>query len=267
MKKVCNMMDNNQFDEIIKTVKMTKNIVMNSEYKRIVNLKGEADFVTEVDYRISRFLGEKLSEITPNIGFMSEEEKGIIVPTRWILDPIDGTTNLVYGYNICSVSLALCVDEEIVFGVVYNPFNDEIFTAYKGGGAFFNGEKMTASPDRDVYNCIIEFGAGSTRKDQADLVFNIGKDLFKTCLDLRRICSSALSICYVAQGRINGYFEKELKPWDYAAAGLVLTECGGFMSKWDGTPTTYEGPNSYVCGTKQVYNHILRTIDKFDSPK
>lgn len=251
------------FDKIIDAVKQTKHIVLDKNLKNHINMKGEADFVTEVDFKISSFLEKELAVLTPDIGFMSEEEENIIVPTRWILDPIDGTTNLVYEYNMCSVSLALCVNEVIEFGVVFNPFNDDIFVAYKGKGAFFNGEKMNMSPDRELKNCLIEFGAGSTRKHQADIAFDIGKTVFKNCLDLRRICSSALSICYVAAGKINGYFEKELKPWDYAAAGLILEECGGCMSDWNGNTISYASPSSFVCGTKKVFGFLLETIQEY----
>ena len=167
-----------------------------------------------------------------------EEEPGELARRRWILDPIDGTTNLVFGYNMSSVSLALVEDERPVFGVVYNPFADEVFCAEAGRGATLNGAPI-AVVDRPVDGCLIEFGAGSTRKHEADEAFDVAKNVFKHCLDLRRICSSALAICFVACGRINGYFEKRLKPWDYAAACLILAEAGGQSSNWDGAPMQY----------------------------
>ncbi len=254
------MINNIDFEKVIEAVKKTKAIVSDPNLRQHIMMKGEADFVTDVDFRISSYLEKELAVLTPEIGFMSEEEEADIVPTRWILDPIDGTTNLVYGYNMCSVSLALCVNEKIEFGVVYNPFNDDVFVGFKGKGAYLNGNRLPAAPDRDIDKCIIEFGAGSTRKGQADLAFEIGKTIFKNCLDLRRICSSALSICFVAAGSLNGYFEKELKPWDYAAAGLILEECGGKISDWDGKEIEYTSPSSFVCGTNKAYDFLLETI-------
>lgn len=259
------MMSNIDFDKIIEAVKSTKAIVLNENLRHQISMKGEADFVTEVDYQISKFLEKELAVLTPEIGFMSEEEDTEIVPTRWILDPIDGTTNLVYGYNVCSVSLALCVDEVIEFGVVYNPFNDDVFTGYRGKGAYLNGKKLPQIPDRNLEDCLIEFGAGSTRKEQAETAFAIGKHIFKNCLDLRRVCSSALSVCFVASGRLNGYFEKVLKPWDYAAAGLILEECGGIMSDWYGDTIRYTAPSGFVCGSKKAYGFLMETIRRFDS--
>lgn len=253
------------YDRIIEAVKSTKSIVLDESLRNQIKMKGEADYVTEVDLQISNYLKKELLIITPEIGFMSEEDEKEFVSTRWILDPIDGTTNLVYGYNICSVSLALCVNEVIEFGVVYNPFNDDLFVGFRGNGAFYNGKKLPAISDRELKNCLIEFGAGSTGKQHADTAFEIAKTVFKSCLDLRRICSSALTICYVASGRINGYFEKELKPWDYAAAGLILRECGGQMSDWSGQEIKYILPTSLVCGSKKAYDFLLSTIQSVDS--
>lgn len=248
------------FNKVIEAVKSTKDIVFDDELLSIVNIKGEADFVTAVDTKISQYLKKKLSIITPNIDFMSEEEENEIKSIRWILDPIDGTTNLIYGYNISSVSLALCVNEIIEFGVVYNPFNDDIYTAYKGKGAFFNGKRMPEAPNREFKKCIIEFGAGSTNKSASKTSFEIAERVFNECLDLRRICSSALSICYIAQGRINGYFEKRIKPWDYAAASLILDECGGKMSDWNGNNIQFKNATSCIFATPNAYEKLYRII-------
>lgn len=258
------MINDIDFDKVLEIVKSTKSIVFNEKLKNCIKMKGEADFVTDIDYRISSYIGNALAVLTPGIGLMSEEEKNDIVSTRWILDPIDGTTNLVYGYNMCSVSLALCIDEVIEFGIVYNPFNEDVFVGRYGKGAWLNGEKISQIPNRELNQCLIEFGAGATKKHHMDVSFDIGKEVFKNCLDIRRICSSALSICFVAAGRINGYFEKELKPWDYAAAGLILEECGGYMSDWQGGKIEYTKPSSFVCGSEKAYNYLLNTIQRIE---
>ena len=218
------------YEKIIELVKVAGQFVFDKDLKTDVSMKGAADYVTAVDLKISSFLKEQLSILTPDIGFMSEEEEGERLPKRWILDPIDGTTNLVYDYNISSVSLAYFDGEKIDFGVIYNPFSRDLFTAERGEGVYLNGEKLSAAPDRELQDCIVEFGAGSTKKQFTDESFAIGKEVFRNCLDLRRICSSAISIAYVAAGKINGYFERSIKPWDYAAATLMLEECGGICT-------------------------------------
>lgn len=251
------------YQKVIDVVKEAKKIVLNDDLRNSVKMKGEADFVTEVDLQISQFIHEKLTALYPEIGFMSEEEEiGELPPDRWILDPIDGTTNLVFGYNMSSISLALLKANEIVFGVVYNPFNDELFTAEKGKGAMLNGAPIHCK-DRQPVDSLIEFGAGSTRKKDADESFGIAKEIFKGCLDIRRICSSALAICFVACGRTNGYFEKKLKPWDYAAGGLILTEAGGVITDWDGTAVQYDRPQGLICGSPVTCAYIQKTIENY----
>ena len=107
---------------------------------------------------------------------------------------------------------------------------------------------------------IIEFGAGSTRKNEADISFAIAKDIFADCVDIRRICSSALSICFIAAGRIDGYFEKKLKPWDYAAAGLILTEAGGKVTDFTGEMVSYDSPSSFVASNRIIHDILLSKI-------
>ena len=249
------------YELIISLVKQASEIVFDKSLRETVNMKGSADFVTAVDLKISSFLKEKLAEITPDIGFMSEEEDGEISEKRWILDPIDGTTNLVYGYNFSSVSLAYFNGSEVEFGVIYNPYNRDLFTAYLGNGAYLNGERLPIAPDRELTDCLIEFGAGSTKKQYTDESFAIGKEVFRNCLDLRRVCSSALAIAYIAAGKINGYFERSIKPWDYAAATLMLKETGCVCSDWDGNPIQFENASSYVCGTKKAYDFLVKTVN------
>ena len=247
---------------IVELVKTASEFVFDEKLKKSINMKGESDFVTAVDLQISTFIKEELKVLTPDIGFMSEEDAVDLSPKRWILDPIDGTTNLVYDYNMSSVSLAYYDGEKVDFGVIYNPFNKDLFIAKYGEGATLNGRKLQNAPDRELKDCLIEFGAGSTKKQYTEQSFSIAKNVFKSCLDIRRICSSALAIAYVAAGKLNGYFERSIKPWDYAAATLILNECGGKCSDWQGEPIQYEHSTSFVCGTPKVYDFLMETINK-----
>lgn len=249
--------------QIIDLVKEASQFVFDESLKSSVNMKGAADYVTAVDLRISEYIKEKLSILTPEIGFMSEEEENELAKKRWILDPIDGTTNLVYDYNMSSVSLAYFDGEKVDFGVIYNPFNGDLFVAKRGSGAYLNGKRLGIAPDRDLDECIIEFGAGSTKKQFTDESFTIGREVFRNCLDLRRICSSALAIAYVAAGKLNGYFERNIKPWDYAAATLMLEECGAIASDWNGVSIQYDVQSSYVCGTPKAHDFLLKTIHEY----
>lgn len=250
------------FETVIKLVHETKKIILDANKHFDVKLKGASDFVTSVDLAISSFLRAELTKRYPEIGFMSEEEdNGRLKSTRWILDPIDGTTNLVFDYRLSSVSLALLEEGEITFGVVYNPFTDETFYAEKGKGAFLNQERLSVS-NRDISQSLIEFGAGSTRKEDAEESFRIAKEIFYDCVDIRRICSSALVISYVAAKRIDGYFEKVLKPWDYAAASLILQEAGGVITDWQGNPLPFDTESSVVASNKTNYEYLISKMPK-----
>lgn len=252
------------YEPVIALVKEAGKFVFDKELKKDVSMKGDADFVTAVDLKISDFLKRELAKLTPEIGFMSEEEKSELKDRRWILDPIDGTTNLVYNYNMSSVSLAYFNNGVIEFGVVYNPFNGDTFIAERGKGAFLNGELLPKAVDRDLKDCLIEFGSGSTKKQFADTSFGVAKRVFLECLDIRRICSSAIAIAYVGAGKLNGYFEKSLKPWDYAAASLILEECGAKCCDWNGNAIQFDKASSFVCGTEKALEFLLRCISEIE---
>ena len=250
------------YKQIIELVRQAGQLVFDRELKENVQAKCPTDFVTAVDLGISNFLKEELHRLEPEIAFMSEEEEGVPTEARWILDPIDGTTNLVYDYNMSSVSLAYFDGTQVTFGVIYNPFCGDLFVAKAGEGAYLNGVRLGIAPDRELGDCLIEFGAGVTWKQYADESFALAKEVFENCLDLRRICSSAIAVAYIAAGKLNGYFERVLKPWDYAAATLMLRECGCVCSDWDGNPIQYEHPTTFVCGTPKAYHYLYETIQK-----
>lgn len=251
------------YKRVIELVKSTKSIIFSEKLRNDIHMKGNADFVTAVDISISNHLKIALNNMYPDISFFSEEENGRLEDPCWILDPIDGTTNLVYGYNMSSVSLALYSNCNIVFGIVYNPFTEEYFTAEKGNGAYLNGKQLKVS-NRKLNESIIEFGAGSTQKSNADKNFELGKEIFKQCIDIRRICSSALDLCFIADGRIDGYFEKVLKPWDYAAGTLILSEAGGKTTNYSGTDISMATSSSLLASNGIIHDDLLSIIQKYE---
>jgi len=244
------------FGKTTDLVKDAGRIVELSGLKGKIQVKNDESLVTEVDIQINNFLREKLSEIDSRIGFFSEEEKGELTDPCWILDPIDGTTNLVYGYNMSSVSLALYMDGEIKYGIVHNPFSGETFIAEKNKGAYLGDKKLNVS-SRTISESIVEFGAGSSRKKDADANFEIAKTIFKSCRDIRRICSSALVLCYIADSRIDGYFERVLKPWDIAAGSLILSEAGGITTDYEGGKIQF-GKQTSVIASNGVIQEFLK---------
>ena len=247
------------FRKAVHLVREAGKIAKDDALREIVSEKNKNDFVTAVDTGISSFMKKELRLLTPDAGFFSEEEAGALSDPCWILDPIDGTTNLIYGYGLSSVSLAYYEGGEVVFGIVYNPFTKETFLAEKGRGATLNGKPIKVSR-RQMKDALIEFGAGSTRKSEADANFAVALSVFRECVDIRRICSSALDLCYIACGRIDGYFEKVLKPWDVAAGSLILAEAGGVATDYAGKPIDFSAPTSIVAGNGIVNETLLAKL-------
>ena len=266
------------YNAIVKLVYGARKIATDRKLSADVSLKGDADFVTAVDMNISAYIKRGLQEIAPRVAFVTEEEsEHISVGERFVLDPIDGTTNLMRGYNVSSISLGYYVDDEVRFGVVYNPFSHQLFFAVKGKGAHFydarfginrllkigveNYEKdRLAVSSLPHEQAIVEFGAGSTNKAVANESFAIAKEVFENCMDLRRICSTALTICYIASGWIDGYFERKIKVWDYCAGSLILEEAGGKISQWNGEKLPFTQPSTIVAGNVDTHAYLLRVL-------
>ena len=250
-----------EYKYVEKTVLQTKEIILNKT-SLTIKRKEKNDFVTDIDITVSDFLKRELNALFPQIKFFSEEEEGCLHDNCWILDPIDGTTNLIYGYNFSSVSLGHYLNGKIVYGIVYNPFSGEIFTAERGKGSFLNHTIKLQTSKRVFKDSLIEFGAGSTHKEFAEKNFEIVKDIFKQCLDIRRICSSALDLCYIASGRIDGYFEEVLKPWDIAAGSLILEEAGGLITDYSGNSIQFSDATSVIASNGMIQESLIDIIKK-----
>jgi myo-inositol-1(or 4)-monophosphatase len=200
-----------------------------------IDVKGFANFVTNIDIEVQDRLKERLGALAPDAVFLSEESPDVDWDAGrpcWIVDPIDGTTNLIHGYPHVAISVAW-FDGEDRFGIVYNPFDGELYTAARGKGAFLNGEPIRVSDSRRMEQTIIGFGLPYNR-DRARVMFRAAEKVFATCQDMKRKGAAALDLCYVAAGRLDGYFEVDLNVWDFAAGCVILEEAGGEVSDWLG---------------------------------
>jgi myo-inositol-1(or 4)-monophosphatase len=227
-----------------------------------ISVKGRSDFVTDRDVAVQEFIRKGLTELYPDYGFMSEEQENRPDYTKplWILDPIDGTANFITHYRQSAVSLALYRDGKVVFGVVYNPFSEEMFTAELGKGAYVNGSPIRADNEVELPRALIDLGTAPYYKDRADEVGRLATAIILRASDLRRIGSAALAVCYAADGRTAAAMECILQPWDFAAAGLIATEAGAVVSDWQGNPLQYDKPCSVLVAGTNVYNDILKMI-------
>lgn len=229
-----------------------------------VAVKGRSNFVTETDVAVQEFIREGLLALYPEYGFMSEEQENAPDYTKplWILDPIDGTANFITHYHQSAISLALFQEGEVVFGAVYNPFTDELFSAQAGKGAFCNGAPIYADNEVEFQNAIIDLGTMPYYKDRAKEVGRMTEEIILRAGDMRRIGSAALAMVYAAAGRTGAMLEGILQPWDFAAGMLIAKEAGAIVSDWEGAPLDPRKPSSVVVGGKKVYKEVLTLIEE-----
>lgn len=221
--------------------------------------EGVGNFVTTYDVKVQNFLRKKLLTAVPQAHFVGEEDTvhdDALHGLAFIVDPIDCTANFVRGWKHSAVSIALAQDGELILGVVYNPYRDEMFTAQKGRGALLDGQPIHVSArtmDRGVF-C---FGTSPYDRALRARSFRIASRLMDRMQDLRRFGSAALDLTDIACGRAELGFECILQPWDYAAGALILQEAGGRISQLDGSPITLDRPCSILSGNPLVHAAFL----------
>lgn len=198
-----------------------------------VSRKGPADFVTAADKRAEKIIFEELQAARPTYSFLMEENgaiKGTDADHTWIIDPLDGTHNFMHGIPHWAISIALERKGEIINGLIYDPIKDEMFVAEKGLGAFLNNKRIRVSGRNNFEICTFATGYGGmdpVRKNQFLTEMNA---VISVAPMIRRFGSAALDLAYVAAGRLDGYWEFNIKPWDVAAGALIVKEAGGFVS-------------------------------------
>lgn len=249
--------------DLIQLVHSVRPIIRDRQRISQVREKGLADFVTQADVAVQHTLCTQLKRRWPGIQFMGEEEGARPEDCRrpmWILDPIDGTNNLIHDYRESAVSLALWDGEQVVMGVVYNPFLHETYSAALGRGARCNGKAIRVSARPDLAHSLALFGTSPYEKERADQVFAQAKALYLRTEDLHRGGSAALDLCRVAAGRAEVYFEYNLKPWDYAAGQLIVREAGGRCTALDGSPLPVVENADLLCSNGAVHQEALHLL-------
>lgn len=219
-----------------------------------VSLKtSNVDLVTKYDKEIQTFLYNELKRVVPDATLLGEEGDGNKVLTDgycFIIDPIDGTTNFVKGFQHSAISVGLAKDRELIIGVVYDPDLDNMYYAEKGKGAYLNGNRINVS-DCDMQTSLVLFGTCPYEHELAHKTFELTEKVFYKALEVRRGGSAALDICYVASGKADLYYELILRPWDWAGATLILKEAGGVCTQVNGDVLSLNSIKSYVCGNKR----------------
>ena len=248
--------------DVMELVRQAKGLVLNRDMADHIKVKGPADYVTQVDTSIQKFLSEKLHELAPDIQFLGEEEglHAMSGDTFWILDPIDGTTNLIHDYQHSTISLGLYSRGEIVMGIVYDPFREEMFYAEKGKGSFRNGERIFVDPAESLGDTIVAVGTAPYRKEMSHEIFQQFERVFLKCQDIRRTGSAAMDLAYVACGRIGAFFEASLQPWDFAAGMLLITEAGGKITRFDGSAINLLEPGEILASNGRLHDELQNLL-------
>lgn len=212
-----------------------------------VEMKGKNDLVSYVDKETEKIMVTRLKEILPEAGFITEEgtvETGS-EELKWIIDPLDGTTNYIHGVPCYSTSIALARGKELLLGVVYDVVRDRCYHAYQNGGAFCNGQPIQVSQNTNLENGLIATGFPYYNFEKMENYLEILKNLMKDCHGLRRWGSAAIDLVYTATGFFEGFFEYNLNPWDVAAGILIVQEAGG-------TVTDFSGGDDHLFGREIV---------------
>ncbi len=202
-----------------------------------VDFKGEVNIVTEMDRLSEDLIVGRITRDFPDHGIIAEEsdERAGRGEYRWIIDPLDGTTNYSHGFPVFCVSIAFEVSGEVVFGVVYNPMLEELFVAEKGEGATLNGDKISVSSTTSLESSLLATGFPYDLRTSRENNFDHFRNFSIKAQAIRRAGSAALDLSYLACGRFDGFWEMKLSAWDTAAGTLLVTEAGGRVTDFDGS--------------------------------
>lgn len=232
--------------------------------RKIVAKKSELSLVTATDQKIEEMILKRIAREFPDHAILAEESPPQGNSTsRWIIDPLDGTTNFAHAYPQACTSIAYEEKGEVLIGGVYDPFREELFFAEKGKGAKLNGKKIRVSPTRKLSDSLLCTGFPYDRRERADEYLAIFKAFLMKAQGLRRLGAAALDLCYVACGRFDGYWELKLNPWDKAAAILVIKEAGGRSSNFRGETLTLLDDIQNVASNSWIYEEMLRVLKPF----
>ena len=250
-------------EKIIDTVKKAGEIILSAHNQEnaVTAKEGKKNFVTKYDVAVQEFLFEELGKAFPEAEFVGEEGENNFESNalRFIIDPIDGTTNFMQDYRCSCISVALCKENDLIAGVVYNPYTKEIFSAEKGKGAYLDGKKISVS-DRPLSDGLALFGTSPYHPENTDETFALMRKVFDFCRDLRRSGSAAYDICAVACGRCEVFFEKELQPWDVAAGTLILKEAGGLALNFEGNEISFSKPEDVIFANPKAYEEFVTLL-------
>lgn len=225
-----------------------------------VTAKGQSDFVTDVDRAAEAAIIDTLREAYPSHAFLAEESGATgDSEFQWIIDPLDGTTNFIHGFPQYAVSIALAQKGVLQHAVVFNPNSNELFTASRGAGAFLDDKRIRVSSRPKLADALIGTGFPYRSFDDVDTYLRIQKELMQKTAGLRRPGAASLDLAYVAAGRLDGFWEFGLSPWDVAAGNLLITEAGGLVGDLTGEPRHLLSGN-VIAGNPKIFAQLIQLM-------
>jgi myo-inositol-1(or 4)-monophosphatase len=229
-----------------------------------VATKGPSDFVSAADLRAEQVLRQELSRVRPGYGFLMEESgdsPGTDATHRWIVDPLDGTTNFLHAIPLFAISIALEREGRIVAAVVFNPVANELFTAEHGAGAFLNDRRIRVAKRRSLADAVVTCGIPHRGQGDHRTFLRDFAAVMEQVAGVRRTGAAALDLAWIAAGRFDGFFERGLSPWDIAAGELIVTEAGGFVSDYSGRGSAWQS-GSVVAGNSDIQNALVSVLGR-----
>ena len=221
------------------------------------------DLLTIADTQSETFILKEITKTFPDHHIIAEESAIVENNSdyRWVIDPLDGTTNFVHSLPIFAVSIGLEYKDETIVAVVYNPAADKCFWAEKNGGAFLNGEAIHITSTNTLSNSLLVTGFPYTHDGRWSKGFDLFKTLYGKTQGVRRLGAAALDFCFVAMGRFEGFWEFGLQPWDVCAGALIVKEAGGKVSDWDDSPMPFSG-NRILATNGHIHKEMLEVLGK-----
>lgn len=227
-----------------------------------VSMKGPANFVSAADTRAEETLYAELSRARPGYGFVMEERGLVEGPDkshRWLVDPLDGTTNFLHGIPLFAISIALEREGELIAGLVYNPASGETFTAEKGKGAFLDDRRIRVAARAGLEEAVVTTGIPHRGRPEHELFLRECAAVMRSVAGLRRTGAASIDLAWVAAGRFDGYWERNLAAWDLAAGIVLVREAGGFVSDLDGKAAMLKS-GSVLAGNEAVHRELRSVL-------
>ena len=255
-----------QLLDFIQPISLQAGQILNKNFGKIQYIKDKSnaiDLCTNADIESEKFITESIVKKYPNHSIIAEEGYENLTSSdyRWVIDPLDGTTNYVHNLPIFSVSIGLQYKEETVLGIVYNPAADKLFYATKKNGAFLNHNNISVSSSNTLSESVLATGFPYSHDKYYDTSFSIFKDFYDKTQGLRRLGVASLDLCFVAMGRFDGFYEFNLKPWDMCAGAIIAKEAGGLCTDWDNAPLPFSGCR-VLCSNKSIHTEMIDVLNQ-----